>query len=145
MASALRPERTIVPFALGERGLSLVEAVVATVITVIAVLGLAHTFGMGRGFIERFAIGRHALAVAQARMDALGVQPASTSPDLTLGVHPALPLPFNHGGQQVGTEHWRVTPYPDPSAFGIKEVTVVVAWTQGTEQDSIRITRLVIP
>src|SRR2546426_12733052 len=39
---------------LTEQGFSLIEAVVATVIAALAVVGLAHTFGLGRAFINRF-------------------------------------------------------------------------------------------
>jgi len=123
------------------------EAVVATVVSVIAVLGLAHTFGIGRGFIERFSIGRNALGVAQARMEALCVLPASTAPELATGVHAA--IPFLHLGQPLGTEQWRVQWFDDPAtsatSLDLKQITVVVTWKQGIDQDSLKLTRLVIP
>lgn len=131
----------------GESGFSLMEAIVATLVAVIAVVGLAHTFGMGRGFIERFAIGRNALAVAQARIEALGVlQPASSAPELAIGVHPA--VPFTYLGHPVGLEQWRVQWYDDPvtaSTLDLKKITVVVTWIQGVDQDSVVLTRLIVP
>ena len=44
------------------RGFSLIEVLVALVIAVIAILGLAHTFGAGRGLINRYDTAREALA-----------------------------------------------------------------------------------
>ena len=43
-----------------ESGFSLMEAIVATAIAVIAVLGLAYSFGQGRAMIGRYEISRAA-------------------------------------------------------------------------------------
>jgi prepilin-type N-terminal cleavage/methylation domain-containing protein len=126
-------------------GFSLMEVLAATVIATIAIVGLAYTFGMGQSFIQRFETGRSALAVAEGRLDLLGVLPAS-SPDLTLGDHPASPLPFQADGTTVGTETWRVDTYDDPGTSfmtdDLKKVTVTVTWRFGSTQDSLRLSRL---
>jgi hypothetical protein len=119
------------------------EAVVATVISVIAILGLAHTFGMGRGFIDRFAVGRAAIGVVQGRMEALSVLPVG-SPELTIGAHPG--IPFTYKGEAVGTEWWRVEWFDDPATptttSDLRKVTVVVTWGRGADRDSLQLTRL---
>ena len=38
----------------GERGVGLMEVIVATIIAVIAIVALAYTFGMGRGLVNRY-------------------------------------------------------------------------------------------
>ena len=126
-----------------ESGFSLMEAAVAIVISVIAILGLAHSFGMGRGFIERFAMGRAAIGVIEGRMEALSVLPAS-SPELIVGTHPE--IPFDYKGVHVGTEQWRVEWFDDPAttrtSADLRRVTVVVTWGRGADRDSLRLTRL---
>jgi type II secretory pathway pseudopilin PulG len=130
-----------------ERGFSLMEALVATVITVIAVIGLAHTFGMGRGFIDRFEVARSALAAAESRMEFLSAL-RSWSPELMIGDHPAIPNPFVFGNpaRTIGTETWRVEWFDDPVTPGtiqdLKRVTVVVRWTMAATADSVTFTRL---
>jgi hypothetical protein len=128
-----------------ESGFSIMEAMVATVIAVIAVIGLAHSFGLGRAFVDKFEIGRMAMSVATARREALSVLP-STAPDFAIGNHPAAPLPFNLEGAPIGTETWRVSWFDDPVTPGtttdLRRVTVVVAWGQGIDADSVSMTRL---
>ena len=70
-----------------ERGVGLVEVVVATVIAVIAILALAYTFGTGRGLVNSYEAARVGLAAAQHRMEALSAAP-DTSTELGLGTHP---------------------------------------------------------
>ena len=124
-----------------ESGFSLVEAMVATVIATIAVVGLAHSFGLGRSFINRYETARAALGVAQRRLEILhaGSDPLS---NLATGV-PHLG-DFVHGGQRVGREEWYVDWYDDPSIPGerdLKLVTVRVFWSQGTIADTVTPTR----
>ena len=121
------------------------EAVVATAISVIAILGLAHSFGMGRAFIDRYAIARVALGVAQARMEGLSMLPPA-APDFSIGPHPDAPVVFTFQGAPVGTEQWLVEWFDDPSTplttADLRRVTVVVAWSLGADQDSVRLARL---
>ena len=128
-----------------EAGFSLMEAIVATVIATIAVVGLAHSFGLGRSFINRFETARAALGVAQKRLEIIhaGSDPLS---NLATGI---LHLgPFEHGGHRVGSEEWNVTWYDDPATpdpRDLKLVTVRVFWSQGTISDTVTLTRLFLP
>ncbi len=130
---------------MGESGFSLMEAIVATVIAVLAVVALAYTFGYGRAFINGFEVRRVAEGAAQAYMDSLGTLPV-TSTGLTLGAHPAAPDPFVCNGRALGTISWRVSAPSDvpPGVINsLHEVTVTVAWTQGGISDSVAFTRVV--
>ena len=143
-----RPARRSSTSASAQGGFSLMEAMVATVIAVIAILGLAYSFGMGRAFIDRFEVRRVAQGVAQGYVERLGALPV-TDPDLAVGQHPAAPVPIMWNGRQLGTLTWRVaTPSDVPTAplnvtSALHEVTVTAAWTQGGMPDSIAFTRLV--
>ncbi len=124
-----------------ESGFSLMEAIVATVISVIAVLGLAYSFGLGRGFINRYEAARIADGLAAGAMDSLSL--AGT--DLTLGgprPNPAIPLVYN--GVAIGTVNWVVSA-PDP-ANPVKDdlvnVTVTANWSLGGLNDSLQYRRL---
>lgn len=125
------------------------EAIVATVIAVIAALGLAYSFGIGRSNINRFEVARSADALAQSRMEALGVlaEGRPTSDSLHVGVHPATPNPFSYHGHVIGQETWRVeaAPLTVPAAIraNMVRVTASVAWTMGGLSDSVTYTRLV--
>lgn len=123
----------------------MMEAIVATVISIIAILGLAHSFGVGRGFIERYAVGRAALSAAQGRMEALSVLPPTAD---SLATNRFFLQPFNYRGAEAGTIEWRIEPYDDPVVSGpynLKKVTVVARWGPGVEQDSLRLSRLFQP
>ena len=128
-----------------ESGFSLMEAIVATVISVIAVVGLAYAFGLGRSFIDDFQVRRVASGAGQACMDSLITLPVG-SPALTPGTHPAIPMTFTCWGRPMGTITWRVTaPSDAPASVAtlLREVTATVAWTNGSLSDSLSFTRLV--
>ena len=114
---------------------------VATVIATVAVLGLAYTFSLGRGFINRFEIARAALNAAESRLDQL--HDNLDSPDFsTDSTHVR---PFNHAGREVGLEEWNVTWFDDPATFDsqdLKRVQVVVSWRLGGIPDTVRLSRL---
>ena len=125
MSTAPWPDRPSGPIR-GERGVGLMEVIVATVIAIIAILALAYTFGMGRGLIGRFETARVAFAAAQRRMETLSAAPL-TSPDLRIPVLPSYtygPDPVQVDGRTVAYESWtveawttRVTaPTPAPSS-----------------------------
>ena len=123
------------------------EVVVAGVIAIIAALGLAYSFSVGRVQIDRFEVARAALAIAQQRMDSLSVLPASASA-FSIGMHPDPPIPFNFEGSALGTEIWEVQWVNDPATKSyndLKRVSVSVVWTQGTATDSVRLSRLFLP
>lgn len=129
----------------GQRGFSLMEAIVATAIAVIAILGLAHSFSLGRGFIARYEVGRAALGEAQGRMEGFTVlRPA----DLVPGT--ADSVAFSYRGAPVGFSFWRIV-WVDDSADGLggadldgdtndlKRVTVTVRWTDGQRVELARL------
>lgn len=118
------------------------EAIVATAISVVAILGLAHTFGIGRGFIDRFTVARAALGAVRGRMEALSVLDRDSD---SLAAYSFFTEPFNSGGRETGIVEWRVAPQPDslpPTGAELRVVTVVAKWGSGVERDSIRLTRL---
>ncbi len=126
----------------GERGFSLMEVIVATVIATLAVTGLAYTFGMGRGFIDRFEVVRAALGVAQGRMDRLATL-STHAPEFTLGSHAE---PFVYQGVAVGNETWVVEAIDDPATPALhgtlRQVTVDVALNAEGIVNSVRLVRL---
>jgi prepilin-type N-terminal cleavage/methylation domain-containing protein len=138
--------------ALGEKGFSLLEVLVAMVIAVIAVVGLAYSFGTGRGLIDRYATARDALAAAEQRLERLAFlsNQNPNHPDLSAGTHGPLARPLN--GTRSGQESWTVvwvddpvdnTPDANPNDY--KRVTVEVSWTQGGMQDRIALSRVLLP
>ena len=135
-----------------EQGFSLMEVIVATVIATIAVVGLAYTFGMGRGFINRFEVGRAALAAAQGRLELIASLPAG---DPLVSLLPAThQADFIVGGRVMGTERWTLgwtddpadgtasTTPPDQDTSDLRVAVVTVAFQQGSVQDSVQLTRL---
>jgi Tfp pilus assembly protein PilV len=131
-----------------ERGFSLMEAIIATLIAVIAIVGLAYSFGQGRALISSYQTSRAALAAAQGRMELLSVTPSSDpalalGPGNTPGLHSQ---PFLVNGRTLGTVRWAVTAFDDPAngvnAIDLKMVTVTVAWAGGFNPDSVSLSRL---
>ena len=130
-----------------EDGFSLAEAIVAAAIAVIAVLGLAHSFGLGRALIDRYAIARAATAVAERRLEQLSILPG-TAPELAVRSYQA---PFFFNGDEIGTETWTVEWLDDPSdgtgssdadPLDLKKVTEEVRWKMASDADVIRLSRL---
>lgn len=127
-----------------DRGFALTEVIVSAMIAVIAVLGLAYSFSIGRVQIDRFEVARAALAVAQQRMELLSVKPGSAS-DLNIGQHAGSAFVYDGA---AGGESWRVDWFDDPGTTGtqdLKRVTVRVAWTQGALSDTVQLSRLFYP
>jgi len=129
------------------------EVIVATVIATFAVIGLAYTFGMGRGFIDRFEVGRAALAEAQGRMEMIASRPASDTLCTILPTGQYHRSYFEVDGRTLGTELWTVSwkndpadDVPsDPNQHDLREATVTVRFEHGEMPDSIRLTRLLPP
>ena len=128
---------------LNERGFSLMEAMTAATISVIAVLGLAYTFGMGRGLVNRYEVARAALNEAQSTLEALQLVPAGDAV-MQIG-YVAAPTPFRYEGAALGSSSWRVLPYDEPNLPGtvnLKRVVVTVRWQQAAHTDSLSLERL---
>ena len=146
--------RSIRPcIAIDERGFSLVEVLVAGVVAVVAVMGLAYSFSTGRGLIDRYAAARDALAAAEQRMDRLSVLGLKSpgDPDLMPGLHGPFPRPLD--GNSTGTEEWTVTWVDDPAdgtggadsnPNDYKQVTVDVRWMSGHLQDHVELSRIIL-
>jgi type II secretory pathway pseudopilin PulG len=128
---------------LNERGFSLMEALTAATISVIAVLGLAYSFGVGRGLVNRYEVARAALGEAQSELEALQLV-ARNDPTLAFG-YVSPPTPFRYAGATLGTSGWRVLAYDEPSLPGtqnLKRVVVTVTWTRNAQADSVSLERL---
>ena len=125
----------------GGLGFTLTEVLVALLITVIAVMGLASSFGTGRGLIDRYATARSAMGVAQSRMEWLRMEYMKnlSAPDLDPSLaHPVTDVVLD--GRIPGQETWTVEWLHDPkgsSAQDYKRVTVTVTWSQGGVGDRI--------
>ncbi len=131
------------------QGFSLMEAIVATVIAVLAAIGLAYTFGVGRGNINRFEVARAADAIAQARMEwlsSLALSDAGSDSLTVAGSYAAPPESLDLNGATVVSERWIVEPAPSTVPSNIRDnltrVTVEVAWNMGSMPDTARYSRL---
>ena len=128
---------------LDQRGFSLMEALTAATISVIAVLGLAYSFGVGRGLVNRYELARAALAEAQNQLEAL-TQVAPGDPVLAVGYVAPL-TPFIYEGVQRGSHNWSVVSYDEPNLPGVvnlKRVRMTVRWQQDSRLDSLTLERL---
>jgi type II secretory pathway pseudopilin PulG len=130
----------------GERGFSLIEAVVATAIATIAVMGMAHSFGTGRALINRFEVARKALGAAQRRVEFLSSK-MPTEPELNLASYGPFPLQLD--GRTYATESWVISRVDDPadgmspSDVDLKLITVRVVWGAQRASETIQLTSLV--
>jgi hypothetical protein len=127
----------------GERGVGLMEIMVATVIAVIAIIALAYTFGTGSGLVGRYAGARLGLAAAQRRMEILSTLPASAA-ELQLGSTHSADILVD--GRKVARETWTVNAWDDPADgtagdVDLKWVRVTVRFGQGAH-DTLSLTRL---
>src|SRR5262245_38896976 len=131
---------------LDQRGFSLMEALTGATISVIAVLGLAYSFGVGRGLVNRYEVARAALGEAQSQLEALQLVVARDPNDPTMAFGYASPAtPFRYEGATLGSTSWKVLAYDEPSLPGIanlKRVVVTVRWTQNAHPDSVWLERL---
>lgn len=128
-----------------QSGFSLIEALTATVIAVLAVLGLAYTFSVGRGQVGRYEVARAALGEAEGRMERLlllaDTHPGSDS--LAVGYRSA-PFPFAYRGAVLGSTWWHVEPYDDPDLPDnpdLRRLVVCVRWSTSVP-DSVQFTQL---
>lgn len=147
MARDVRPAALAGATGSDQRGFSVLEVVAGTVISVLAIVGLAHTFAVGRGLVDRYGVARAALGAAQRRMEIL-----TTRPPASLIAGSDSIRTFSVGGVVVGTERWTVqwvderidslAPYDlDGNPNDLKRVTVRVYWGNGIDADTIRLVR----
>lgn len=127
-----------------EGGFSLIEALVATAIAVLSVLGLAYTFGVGRATVNRYELARAALGVGQDRLEMCTALPENSD---SLRVGWASPeFPFVYETINAGSYYWRVTGFDHPNIPGspdLKRITVTVRFRNGSGTDSLRLSRLI--
>ncbi len=119
------------------------EALTAATISVIAVLGLAYSFGVGRGMVNRYEVARAALGEAQAQLEALTLRP-DNDPVLAIG-YAAMLTPFRYEGATVGSSYWHVAAFDEPHLPGtanLKRVIMTVRWQSEARTDSVSLERL---
>ena len=126
------------------------ELLAALLLTVITIMGLAHTLGLGNGFIDRYATARAALARATGQLehvrgqvkDGLSVTPPIDT--LTNGDAGVVIVPGINGSvrtQIVGVDD--PVNDIDPTDNDYFKVNVSVTWTQGGMTDSVVVSTLV--
>jgi len=121
------------------------EVIAGTVIATLAVVGLAYSFGVGRGLIDRYEIARRAMGRARLLVDSL-----STVTPLSLADGNQ---PFWVDGIQAGTSSWTMTNVDDPAdqsgaadpnPVDEKRILVRVGWGLGGSDDTLSLSRLVV-
>jgi len=132
-----------------QRGFTLIEVMVAAVVAVISVMGLAYMFSAGRGMIDRYAAARDALEAAQSRLDWLAMEAVKNpaAAELNIGLHGPNPRVLNHN--RTGTESWTVVWVDDPvdnlggdaDPHDYKRATVEIDWRQGGLPDHVSMSR----
>ena len=135
------------------RGFTLTEVLAALLISVIAVMGLAHTFGIGRGLIDRYATGRDALAAANRRVETLRARAVKNSADVQVARGAYGPFPVILNGGTSGSEYWQVTWMDDPAdnlasadtdgPDDYRRILVRVCWGQGAATDTLELSTVV--
>src|SRR6185436_12783523 len=88
------------------------EVMAGTLVATLAVLGLAYSFGIGRGLIDRYAVARQAMGRAELVVDSLvTVAP----PSLASGSQPFwVDRSFLASPVQAGATTWTITNVDDP-------------------------------
>jgi hypothetical protein len=125
------------------RGIGLFEVIAGTLIATLAVLGLAYSFGVGRGLIDRYQVARAAMGEAQKMADSLAAEPPAS---LASGSET-----FWLAGQPLGTTSWIVTHVDDPgdnvpsdpNPYDMNRLSILVTWQLGGSTDTLGLTRLV--
>jgi prepilin-type N-terminal cleavage/methylation domain-containing protein len=129
-----------------QRGLSLVEILVATVVFAIVAIALVEFYHWGRARIMEVGLRRSALAVAQGKMEELRALYFMDA-DLADGSHGPETVQLNE--HLTGTQSWTVTTLDDPgngytgSEEDYKDVTITVAWNwEHINSDQVTLTGL---
>jgi prepilin-type N-terminal cleavage/methylation domain-containing protein len=121
-------------------GFTLVEMMAAMVISVIAIMGIAHTFSLGTGFIDRYATARAALARANGQLEHIRAQ-VKGSAQLT-EADSASAIELSPGLNAL--VRTRIQGVDDPAdggggGFDYYRVMASVAWTQAGITDSLHL------
>jgi len=120
-----------------------------TVVATLAVLGLAYSFGVGRGLIDRYQVARQALGRAELVIDSLTTLPRSAI------VAGSQPFWVEGPSTAAGTTSWTLTNVDDPidgtatsspadpNPVDLRRIVVRVGWSLGGLSDTLSISRLV--
>jgi prepilin-type N-terminal cleavage/methylation domain-containing protein len=127
-----------------QRGVSLVEILVAAIIFAIVSLAVVEFFYLGRAYIREMGLRRSSLALAQQKIEQLRAT-SFTATDLTAGNHG--PETVSMAKNLTGSRAWSVV-WKDDVANGYtgseqdyKEVTVRVAWSwEHVNADTVSLT-----
>ncbi len=120
-------------------GFTLVELLTAITILALVVVGVAYTLSTSRGFVDRFALQREALARVEQRLEEL--QYPTYPADTILGVHAPARSTEPLAGRIGTQESIRVDPVDDiadgqggndPNPLDYKMITVTLKWTVGS-------------
>lgn len=131
------------------RGFSLVELLAAMLLTVITILGLAHTLSLGNGFIDRYGTARAALARANGQLEEVraqvkdGQSVAPIDSVNTIVIVPGIAGTLRTHVQGVDDPVNGTNPSSDP--FDYFQVSSIVTWSQGGVTDSIAVNGLLVP
>lgn len=128
------------------KGFSLVELMAAMLITVLAIMGLAHTFTLGTGFIDRYATARAALARASGQLEHVRGQVRGGSSISDVDSSSAVVLSPGQNG--VLTTHVEGVDDPADGTGGAADyyrVTASVRWSQAGMTDSVQVHTLMLP
>ena len=140
-----RAARGAVRLATDQRGIGLVEVLAGTLVATISVLGLAYSFGVGRGLIVGYRVSRQAMGRAELVIDSLITVPRAT---LAPGSED-----FWGSGITPGTTSWQIDPIDDPAdgigaadlnPVDLKRITVQVSWRQDGMNQVLRLTRTIL-
>ncbi len=121
------------------------EVIAGTLIATLAVLGLAYSFGVGRGLIDRYDLARRAMGRARLLVDSLTTVTPSSLQDGN--------QPFWVDGVQAGTAYWTITNVDDPvdqsspidpTPVDEKRILVRLGWGAAGSMDTLALTRLVV-
>ena len=121
--------------------------IASTLIAALAVIGLAYSFGIGRGLIDRYQYARNALGQVSGVLDSL------TTLNLPLTTPSSVTRSFFVDGMPVGTltyaTSWVDDPADgmspaDPDKNDLRRVVVRAEWDRNGVHDEIEIERMAV-
>ena len=140
---------------MNQRGLTLLELIVAIAILTTVILGVAFLFSTGKGNVDRLSWRRAALAAAQERLEELRT-PASTAETTAVNASVNQMVHLNASalklaGVRTASEYWHIwweddpvdalkaSNPPDDTPWDNKRVREVVIWSNGigANKDSV--------